>query len=55
MNLKDPTQLAILRRACNRTAFTPCLTGPVDYLFAFCHVVPGFNPQGAIYVKLGFS
>jgi hypothetical protein len=33
-------------RACNLTAFTPCLTGPVDYPFASHHEEPGFNPQG---------
>ncbi len=33
-------------RACNLTAFTPCLTGPVDYPFASHHEGPGFNPQG---------
>ncbi len=44
-----------LWRACNLTAFTPCLTGPVDYPFAPRHEGPGFNPQGNIYVKPGFS
>ncbi len=44
-----------LWRACNLTTFTPCLTGPVDYLFASRHEGPGFNPQGDTYVKLGFS
>ncbi len=34
-----------LWRACNLTAFTPCFTGPMDYLFAPHHEGPGFNPQ----------
>ncbi len=34
-----------LWRACNLTAFTPCLTGPVDYPFASRYEEPGFNPQ----------
>ncbi len=37
----------VLWRSCNLTAFTPCLTGPVDYLFASCHEGPGFkSPWG---------
>ncbi len=32
--------------ACNLTAFTPCLTGPVDYPFASRHQGPGFNTGG---------
>ncbi len=43
-----------LWRSCNLTAFIPCLTGPVDYSFAFHHQGPGFNPQGGTYVKPGF-
>jgi hypothetical protein len=36
-----------LWRACNLTAFTPCLTGPVDYLLAYCHEGPaGSIPRG---------
>jgi hypothetical protein len=35
-----------LWRAYNLTAFTPCLTGPVDYLLASRHEGPGFNSQG---------
>ncbi len=34
-----------LWRACNLTAFTPCLTGPVGYLFASRHEGPRFNTQ----------
>jgi hypothetical protein len=30
------------------TAFTPSLTGPVDYLFAFRHEGLGFNPHGVL-------
>jgi hypothetical protein len=44
-----------LWRACYLAAFTPCLTGPVDYLFASPHEGPGFNPQGGTYMKPGFS
>ncbi len=44
-----------LWRACNLTPFTPCLTGPVDYLFASGHEGPEFNPQRGTYVKTGFS
>ncbi len=36
-------------------AISPCLTGPVDYLFASRHKDPGSNPQGGTYVKPGFS
>jgi hypothetical protein len=35
-----------LRRACNLTSFSPCLTGPVDYPFASCHEGPGFKSPG---------
>jgi hypothetical protein len=36
-----------LCRPCNLTAFTPCLTGPVDYLFASYYEEPGFkSPEG---------
>ncbi len=45
----------VLCRACNLTSFSPCLTGPVDYLFAPCHEGPGFNPQGVTFLKPGFS
>ncbi len=44
-----------LWRACNLTAFTPCLTGPVNYPFASRHKGPWFNPLGGTYVKPGFS
>ncbi len=37
-----------LWRACNLTAFTPCLTGLVDYPFAYRHEEPRFNPQGVL-------
>jgi hypothetical protein len=33
-----------LWRACNLTAFIPCLTGTVDYPFASGHEGPRFNP-----------
>ncbi len=35
-----------LWRACNLTSFSPCLTGPVDYLFASCHKGPRFKTPG---------
>ncbi len=44
-----------LWRACNLTLFSPCLTGPVDYLFASRHDGPGFKSPGGTYVKPGFS
>jgi hypothetical protein len=49
------TLMAMVWRACNLTAFTPCLTGPMDCPFASNHEGPRFNPQGGTYVKLGFS
>jgi hypothetical protein len=33
-------------RSCNLTSFSPCLTGPVDYLFASRHKGPGFKSLG---------
>ncbi len=48
-------QYIIMCRACNLTAFIPCLTGPVDYPFASCYEGPGLNPQAGTYVKPGFS
>ncbi len=41
--------------SCNLTPFSPCLTGPVDYLFPSHHKGPGFNHQGGTCVKPGFS
>jgi hypothetical protein len=35
-----------LCRACNLTSFSPCLTGPVDYLFASRHKEPRFKSPG---------
>jgi hypothetical protein len=35
-----------LWRACSLTSFSPCLTGPVDYLFASCHKGPRFKSPG---------
>ncbi len=37
-----------LWRACNLTSFSPCLTGPVDYLFASRHKGPRQIPRGVI-------
>ncbi len=45
----------ILWRACNLTWFSPCLTGPVDYLFASRHKGHRFKSPGGTYVKPGFS
>ncbi len=44
-----------LWRACNLPAFIHSLTGPVGQRFASRHEGPGFNPQGGIYMKPGFS
>ncbi len=44
-----------LWRACNLTSFSPCLTDPVDYLFASRHKGPRFKSPGGTYVKPGFS
>jgi hypothetical protein len=44
-----------LWRACNLTAFIPCLTSPVDYPFASRYEGPWFNPQGGTCVKPEFS
>ncbi len=35
-----------LWRACNLASFSPCLTGPVDYLFASHHKRPRFKSSG---------
>jgi hypothetical protein len=35
-----------LWRACNLTSFSPCLTGPVDFLFASCHKGLRFKSPG---------
>jgi hypothetical protein len=43
-----------LWRACNLTSVSPCLTGPVDYLFASCHKGLRFKSPGGTYVKPGF-
>jgi hypothetical protein len=42
-----------LSRACNLTAFTPCLTGPVDYPFTSCHKGPGFKSPGGYLCETG--
>jgi hypothetical protein len=44
-----------LWRVCNLTLYSPCLTGPVDYLFASRHKGPRFKSSGSTYVKQGFS
>jgi hypothetical protein len=44
-----------LWKACNLTTLSPCLTGPVDYLFPSRHKGPRFQSPGGTYVKLGFS
>jgi hypothetical protein len=42
-----------LWRACNLTSFSPCLTGPVDYLFAFRHKRPRFKSPGGYLCETG--
>ncbi len=42
-----------LWRACNLTSFSPCLIGPVDYLFASCHKGPGFKSPGGYWCETG--
>jgi hypothetical protein len=42
-----------LWRACNLTQFSPCLTGPVDYLFASCHKGPRFKSPGGYSCETG--
>ncbi len=37
-------------RACNLTSFSPCLTSPVDYLFASRHKGPRFRSPGGVLV-----
>ncbi len=45
-----------LWRPCNLTSFPPCLTGPVNYPFAFGHKGPGFKSPGeGTYVEPRFS
>jgi hypothetical protein len=43
----------ILWRACNLTAFTHSLTGPVGQPFASHHEGPGFNPRGGCLCETG--
>jgi hypothetical protein len=45
-NTRGKAPSAALWRACNLTSFSPCLTGPVDYLFASRHKGPRFNLCG---------
>ncbi len=40
-------------RACNLKSFSPCLTGPVDYLFASCHKGPRFKSLGGYLCETG--
>ncbi len=42
-----------LWRACNLTSFSPCLTGPVDYLFASLHKGPRFKSKGGYSCETG--
>jgi hypothetical protein len=44
-----------LWRACNLTSFSPCLTCPVDYLFASCHKGPRFKYPGGYLCETGNS
>jgi hypothetical protein len=43
----------IVLRACNLTSFSPCLTGPVDYLFASRHKGPGLKSPGGYLCEIG--
>jgi hypothetical protein len=43
----------VLWRACNLLSFSPCLTGPVDYLFASCHKGPRFKSPGGYLCETG--
>jgi hypothetical protein len=43
-------------KICREPAISPCLTGPVGYLFASRHKGHGLkSPGGGTHVKLGFS
>ncbi len=42
-----------LCRACNLTLFSPCLTSPVDYLFASRHKGPRFKSPGGYLSETG--
>jgi hypothetical protein len=42
-----------LWRACNLTSFSPCLTGPVDYLLASRHKGPRFKSPGKYLCETG--
>ncbi len=42
-----------LCRACNLTSFSPCLTGPVDNLFASRHKGPRFKSPGGYLCETG--
>jgi hypothetical protein len=42
-----------LSRSCNLASFSPCLTGPVDYPFAFRQKGPGFKSPGGYLCKTG--
>jgi hypothetical protein len=42
-----------LWRACNLTSFSPCLTGPKDYLFASRHKGPRFKSPGECLSETG--
>jgi hypothetical protein len=42
-----------LWRACNLTSLSPCLPGPVDYLFASCHKGPRFKSPGGYLCEIG--
>jgi hypothetical protein len=44
-----------LWRACNLTSFSPCLTSPVDYLFASRHKGPMFKSPGVYLCETGIS
>ncbi len=48
-------KFGLIVESLNLTTIIHSSTGPVVHPFAFCHEGPGFNSQGGIYVKPGFS
>ncbi len=53
VQLSFDSALNTLWRACNLTSFSPCLTGPVDYLFASHHKGPRFKTPGGYFCETG--
>jgi hypothetical protein len=53
LRVQNLTQNTNLWRACNLTPFSPCLTGPVDYLFASHHKGLRFKYPGGYLCETG--